>query len=80
MLLPVRHSEFWQLVDDEFGAGYARTLTRDLVVAALGNRTADEALAAGVQPRAVWFALCDAMDVPAQRRWGDEQRSRRRAR
>lgn len=70
MLADVRHSEFWQLMEDEFGVGYARSVARDQVVAALGGRTADEALAAHVPPRQVWFALCDVMDVPTERRWG----------
>lgn len=74
MLAGVRHSEFWQLMEDEFGAGYARSVARDQVVAALGGRTADEALAAHVPPRQVWFALCDVMDVPSERRWGRADR------
>ncbi|MEO7070674.1 MAG: DUF3046 domain-containing protein, partial [Nostocoides sp.] len=36
----------------------------------LDGRTADAALAAGVPPRAVWLALCEAMDVPERRRLG----------
>lgn len=78
MLDDVRHSEFWQLMEDEFGAGYARTVARDQVVAGLGGRTVDDALAVHVPPRQVWFALCDVMDVPAERRWG--RRERRSAR
>jgi hypothetical protein len=70
----VRHSEFWQLMDDEFGSGYARTLARGQVIAGLAGRTADEALAAHVAPREVWLAVCDVMDVPAERRWGHNQR------
>jgi len=42
---------------------------RDVVVTALGERTADEALAAGVAPREVWLAMCEAMDVPRERRY-----------
>ena len=45
-------------------------LIKSTVVAALGGRTAQEALADHVQPRDVWLALCDAMDVPQERRWG----------
>ena len=63
-------------MDEEFGAGYARTVARDQVVAGLGGRTAEEALAAHVPPREVWFALCDVMDVPAERRWGHQTRRR----
>jgi len=80
MLAHVRHSVFWELMEGEFGQGYARTLARDLVVDALGDRTAEQALAAGEQPRAVWEALCDAMQVPLERRWGKPERARRRAR
>ena len=53
-------------MDEEFGAGYARTVARDQVVAALGGRTAEQALAAHVPPRDVWLALCEAMDVPRE--------------
>ena len=80
MLKDVRHSEFWQLLDDEFGSAYARTVARDVVVDVLGGRTAEQALAAGVRPREVWGALCDAMEVPAERRWGRDPRDRRTAR
>jgi hypothetical protein len=73
----VRHSEFWQLLEDEFGASYAPTVARDVVVEALGGRTAEQALAAGARPREVWSALCDVMQVPADRRWGRDPRDRR---
>ncbi|WP_460461513.1 DUF3046 domain-containing protein [Angustibacter peucedani] len=73
----MRHSDFWRLMDDEFGPGYARSVARDQVVSGLGGRTVDEALAAHVPPRDVWFALCDQMDVPTERRWGVEAKPRR---
>jgi len=69
-------SDFWILVDDEFGAAQGRALVRDHVVGALGHRTAEQALAAGDDPREVWFALCDELQVPAERRWGREQPQR----
>jgi hypothetical protein len=80
MLQDVRLSEFWQLLEDEFGADYARTVARDVVVGALGGRTAEQALAAGLRPREVWDGLCDAMDVPVERRWGRDRKDRRSAR
>jgi hypothetical protein len=67
-------SEFRELVDDEFGAGYGRTLVRDHVLQVLGDRTAEQALLGGEPPRAVWSALCEALDVPPERRWGREAR------
>ena len=63
-------SEFHRAVRQEFGAAYGRVLTRDLVIPALGNRTADAALAAGLTPRQVWLALCAATEVPIERRHG----------
>ncbi|MBT2536733.1 MULTISPECIES: DUF3046 domain-containing protein [unclassified Arthrobacter] len=66
----MRISDFWRLMDDEFGAGYSRVLSSSLVLAGVGSRTADQALAAGVPPRQVWLAMCDVQDVPADRRLG----------
>ena len=66
----MRLSSFWQLMADEFGAGYSRVLARDLVLGELEHRTAAEAIEAGVDPRTVWFALCRAQDVPESRWWG----------
>ncbi len=69
----MRLSSFWQLMADEFGAGYSKVLARDLVLGELDHRTATEALEAGVDPRAVWFALCRAQDVPESRWWGEDR-------
>ncbi|MGW9413476.1 DUF3046 domain-containing protein [Arthrobacter cupressi] len=66
----MRISDFWRLMDDEFGSGYARVLAGSLVLAEVGGRTADQALAAGVEPRKVWLAVCDVQDVPEERRLG----------
>ncbi|MDT3315243.1 DUF3046 domain-containing protein [Microbacterium sp. KSW4-11] len=65
----MRHSEFDRAVSDEFGAGGA-ALVSDLVLSAVGNKTAREALDAGVPPREVWYALCAETDVPVARRHG----------
>lgn len=65
----MRLSEFWRAVSDEFG-DYGRVLTNDLVLTELSDRTAVQALAAGIPARAVWLALCDAADVPLERRYG----------
>ncbi|HEY6797840.1 MAG TPA: DUF3046 domain-containing protein [Kineosporiaceae bacterium] len=63
-------SDFWILVNDEFGSAQGRVLVRDHVIGALGHRTAAQALEAGEEPRDVWFALCDDLRVPAERRLG----------
>jgi hypothetical protein len=58
------------LIDEVFGPGLGRALAREQVLTALGNRTPVDALAGGAQPRDVWHALCDALDVPDAGRWG----------
>ena len=63
-------SEFQFAVEHEFGAGYGAVVVTDLSLAGVGGRTAREALAAGVPARTVWLALCDAADVPEERRHG----------
>lgn len=73
----MRLSHFWMLMDDEFGPAYAASLAHDQALDALGGRTATEALAAGTPPREVWTALCDALDVPPERRHGKERPPRR---
>lgn len=71
----MRESDFWVLVESVFGSGYARTLAGDHVLTGLDDRTAVEALEAGVPARDVWHALCDAMQVPeAVRDGGDATR------
>lgn len=70
----MRVSEFWLAVSDEFGEAYGRVLTHDLVLGAVGGLTAQQAIKAGVPARTIWLALCDASDVPPERRYGVGQR------
>lgn len=69
----MRLSTFWEYMAHEFGAGYCRVLARDLVLTELDDRTATEALEAGVPPRTVWFAVCRAQEVPRERWWGPDK-------
>ena len=73
----MRISHFWTLMNDEFGATYAPTLARDHVLGVLGGRSVMQALDDGMHPRLVWLALCDDMDVPAERRLGRVDAPRR---
>ncbi len=68
----MRYRELTDLVDDVLGPVQGRLMMDELVLDALGNRTGARALADGVEPRAVWHALCDALDVPESRRWGGD--------
>ena len=69
----MRRSEFDRAVAEEFGPK-GGALTTDLFLSALGDRTAAQALEAGVAPREIWLALCEASDVPESRRYGVGQR------
>ncbi|MCR2810016.1 MULTISPECIES: DUF3046 domain-containing protein [unclassified Microbacterium] len=65
----MRRSEFERAVRDEFGP-QGSALVADLVLSALGDRTAAQALDAGIPARDVWLALCAETDVPPERRYG----------
>jgi hypothetical protein len=64
----VRLTYFRELMEDEFGAVRAASVSHDHVFAALGGRTVEQAIEAGIEPREVWLAVCDAYDVPLSRR------------
>ena len=63
----MRLSEFRELMADEFGRGYGEVIVRDLVLSSLEDQTGQQALAAGVDPRAIWLAICQANAVPKER-------------
>lgn len=64
----MRLTVFWERMNARFGAAYADSVARDLVIARLGGRTVVDALAAGVEPAVVWSAVCEAVEVPVQDR------------
>jgi DUF3046 family protein len=64
----VRLQEFRSRMETEFGSMRAESVARDHVFAAIGGRTAREAIDAGVPVRTVWLAICDEYDVPPKRR------------
>lgn len=61
----MRHTEFWSRMDAALGTAYAKTWARQHVLAELGGRTVEEALAAGVPPKEVWRAVWAALGLPA---------------
>jgi hypothetical protein len=65
----VKHSEFRQALEETFGPAYGRTLVAELVLVPLGNRTPEQALAAGVPPQEVWDAVCEEMELDERVRW-----------
>ncbi|MGO1401504.1 MAG: DUF3046 domain-containing protein [Flaviflexus sp.] len=59
----MNHSEFWKVVDNEFGTAYGQALTRSLALPSLGHKTAAELIEDGENPQKIWLALCEEMDL-----------------
>ena len=64
----MRHTEFWERLESALGRAYARSWARQFVMSDLGDRTAAEALDAGVPPKQVWAAVWRALELPARER------------
>lgn len=62
----MRLSEFWALVEQEFGQGYGAIVARTQTLGSLGGRTAEAALEEGEPARRVWEAVCRDMQVPPE--------------
>ncbi|MFN2519305.1 MAG: DUF3046 domain-containing protein [Jatrophihabitantaceae bacterium] len=63
----MRLTDFWQRMHARFGAGYAHSLATDYRLPALGL-TVEEALAKGVETRAIWRAVCAEFEMPVHLR------------
>lgn len=61
----VRLTDFWERMDALFGPDYARSWARDFCLSALQGRTVEQAIAAGIDTREIWEAVCGVVDVPA---------------
>jgi len=62
--MDMRLTDFWSRMEARFGATYARSVAADYRLPALGA-TIDEAIAAGVETKDIWRAVCDEFDIPA---------------
>ena len=60
----MRHTEFWERMEHALGIDYMRMWAESFVMADLGQRTAQEALDAGVAPKQVWRAVWSALSLP----------------
>ena len=63
----VRLTEFWRRMHERFGSAYAASIAADYRLPLLGA-TVDEALAAGVETKEVWRAVCAEFEMPASLR------------
>jgi hypothetical protein len=48
----------------QFGPSYADAVARDQVIRGLGERSAMDALDAGIDPKQVWLAVCEHFELP----------------
>ena len=60
----MRLTVFWERMNAQFGEAYAHSVAKDYVLAGLGGRTIDCALADGEDVKKVWRAVCDSFNVP----------------
>ena len=67
-LARVRLTEFWDRMRAQFGDVYADSVAKDYVLASLGSRTVNQALAEGEDAKTVWRAVCEAFRVPERLR------------
>jgi hypothetical protein len=63
-------TEFRLLMLAHFGPLRAPSVAQDHVFSALGGRTVDQAIEAGVDPKRVWMVVCDTFEVPESLRHG----------
>lgn len=61
----MRLTDFWDRMAQVFGAAYAHSWAKDVVLEALGC-TVDEAIAKGVETKEIWRAVCAQVNVPSQ--------------
>lgn len=64
----MRLTVFWDKMRAQFGDAYAASVAKDYVLADLGSRTVDQALAEGIEPKTVWRAVCEAFEIPEKTR------------
>ena len=67
-LVAGRLTVFWERMRAQFGETYAESVAKDQVLADLGDRTVNQALAEGEDAKTVWRAVCQAFDVPERLR------------
>ena len=60
----MRLTVFWERMNAQFGETYAESVAKDFVLAGLGGRTVERALADGEEVRKVWLAVCDSFSLP----------------
>lgn len=60
----MRHTELRRRLEQHLGDAYAASWARDQVLATLGGRTVEQALAAGMDAKDVWRGVWAALGLP----------------
>ncbi|NMO54097.1 DUF3046 domain-containing protein [Actinoplanes sp. TBRC 11911] len=55
----MRLTDFWERLEQAFGAPYARSLAADYSFADLGDLTINQAITKGVETATIWRAVVD---------------------
>lgn len=64
----MRVSEFWARLEHQLGRTFAESWASDFAIGDLGGRTARQALAEGEDPKYVWRAVHQALELPDSQR------------
>lgn len=64
----MREAELWARLTKCLGEGYAHVWAGQVVMADLGGRTVDEALASGLDAKTVWRAAWAQLELPDNER------------
>ena len=59
----MRVTDFWERMEQALGVGYARSWASDVHLAALGGRTAQQALDDGLDTQVIWRAVHEALEL-----------------
>ena len=62
-LTAVRLTDFWERMEQVHGPAYAYSWAHDVVLPPLGM-TVEQAIAAGIDTKQVWRAVCATTEVP----------------
>ena len=74
----MRLSQFTDLIEDEFGADFAKVITHDTSLISLSDKTPKQLLSEGEDPGLVWRAICEQLGVPKER-WHGKPKIKRHA-
>jgi hypothetical protein len=64
----MRLTELWRRMELALGPTYAHSWASDHVLAALGGRTVEQAIAAGIETVTIWRAVHAELGLPARER------------